>query len=288
MKRFIAGLIVGTVLALSVTSLASYQEISIYINGNKVETDVSPQIIDGRTMVPIRFVAEAFGAKVDWDGENRNVLINFAEKKEEIEGTKNDLLSLDEIAEEYAHYNLILSSEGNIYIGELGGEILFNWREEGTIINGRSYVSRDIVEKYLSGLERQASSINHQGVLYSKGELIEFTYTKIRVNNLSYITELGGFVADPGKRFALVEMEVWIEKYPTNKLEWKDYHFVGTFVLDNGQQIGGSSRYTGKLNVVEPLTWKTAYDAKTVRETDQVIELTVMDPISGQHARVVL
>ena len=75
MKRFIAGLVLGIVLSLSVTGLASYQEISIFVNGNKIETDVPPQIIEGRTMVPIRFVAEAFGAEVKWDEDNRDVII---------------------------------------------------------------------------------------------------------------------------------------------------------------------------------------------------------------------
>ena len=37
--------------------------------------DVPAQIMDGRTMVPARAIAEAFGCKVDWDGVNRTVLI---------------------------------------------------------------------------------------------------------------------------------------------------------------------------------------------------------------------
>ena len=39
------------------------------------ELDVAPIIVDDRTMLPIRFLAEAFGFEVDWDNENQNVII---------------------------------------------------------------------------------------------------------------------------------------------------------------------------------------------------------------------
>lgn len=40
-----------------------------------VEMDVAPIIIDDRTMLPLRFLAETFGFEVDWDDETRTVLI---------------------------------------------------------------------------------------------------------------------------------------------------------------------------------------------------------------------
>ena len=47
------------------------------INGKDMKMDTAPEIVDswGRTMVPIRFVAEALGMSVEWDGVNRMVLI---------------------------------------------------------------------------------------------------------------------------------------------------------------------------------------------------------------------
>ena len=38
----------------------------ITINGEEQTMDVVPQIVGGRTMVPVRFISEALGAKVDW------------------------------------------------------------------------------------------------------------------------------------------------------------------------------------------------------------------------------
>lgn len=51
-----------------------------FVDNKKVMIDkdnasVVPTIIDGRTLVPLRFIAEAFGAEVGWNGETRTVSI---------------------------------------------------------------------------------------------------------------------------------------------------------------------------------------------------------------------
>ncbi len=46
-----------------------------YINQAKNDLDVAPKVINGRTMMPIRFVAEAFNLYVDWDGATRTVTV---------------------------------------------------------------------------------------------------------------------------------------------------------------------------------------------------------------------
>lgn len=51
------------------------------VNGREQPIDVPAQIIEGRTMVPLRFVAEALGCEVDWepkDGKTENVIITRA------------------------------------------------------------------------------------------------------------------------------------------------------------------------------------------------------------------
>ena len=59
MKRFSTGLIVG-------------------INGQEIQCDVPPQNINGRVLVPARFVAESLGASVAWDAANNAVVITSA------------------------------------------------------------------------------------------------------------------------------------------------------------------------------------------------------------------
>lgn len=49
------------------------------VGGVSVPLDVPPQIIQARTMVPLRFVAESMGAEVNWDSYARRVSVNTAE-----------------------------------------------------------------------------------------------------------------------------------------------------------------------------------------------------------------
>lgn len=42
-------------------------DITVTLNGSSIDFDVPPQIIDGRTMVPIRAIFERMGAEVTWD-----------------------------------------------------------------------------------------------------------------------------------------------------------------------------------------------------------------------------
>jgi DNA-binding beta-propeller fold protein YncE len=45
------------------------------INQNIVNLDAAPQILNGRTMVPLRFIAEAFSAQVLWDAAEQRITI---------------------------------------------------------------------------------------------------------------------------------------------------------------------------------------------------------------------
>lgn len=45
------------------------------INGKTIQLEVEPQIVNGRTMIPLRFVSESFGAQVSWDGRTRTVSV---------------------------------------------------------------------------------------------------------------------------------------------------------------------------------------------------------------------
>ncbi|MGB9844066.1 MAG: stalk domain-containing protein, partial [Caldisericia bacterium] len=47
------------------------------VNDRKQEIDVPPQIIEGRTLLPIRWVAEPLGATVGWDGVEKKVTVTL-------------------------------------------------------------------------------------------------------------------------------------------------------------------------------------------------------------------
>lgn len=45
------------------------------INGTKAELDTEPQVLDNRTLVPLRFLGEALKAQVAWSGTDKSVTI---------------------------------------------------------------------------------------------------------------------------------------------------------------------------------------------------------------------
>ena len=52
---------------------AADNQITVELDGNPIEFDVKPEIIDGRTMVPLRKIFEEIGATVKWDNDTQTV-----------------------------------------------------------------------------------------------------------------------------------------------------------------------------------------------------------------------
>lgn len=63
----------GTVIKLSVKSRDAF--ITKNEVESKIQLDVAPTIINGRTLVPVRFISESLGKQVGWDSVNRTVII---------------------------------------------------------------------------------------------------------------------------------------------------------------------------------------------------------------------
>ncbi|MDP3982406.1 MAG: copper amine oxidase N-terminal domain-containing protein, partial [bacterium] len=51
----------------------SINETTAHVDGLSVALDVPPRIVDGRTLIPLRFFAEALDQSVYWDGDKRIV-----------------------------------------------------------------------------------------------------------------------------------------------------------------------------------------------------------------------
>lgn len=77
------------------------------VDGSQIALDVPPVIIKGRTMVPVRFIGEAFGAKFDWDGSVRKVTFVlddtsielYIDKKTAVVSSKNTSLDVAPVIE---------------------------------------------------------------------------------------------------------------------------------------------------------------------------------------------
>lgn len=98
-------------------------KISIYVNGSQMFPDSDPVIINDRTLVPIRVVAEALDYKVDWDGINQIVDI------------RNDDMSLRMMIGSTSLAKYLYDYNGNI-----SGTDVVNADVAPQIINERTYL----------------------------------------------------------------------------------------------------------------------------------------------------
>lgn len=62
-----------------------------FVDDNKIEFDTKSIIKEDRTFVPLRFVSEALGAKVEWNGETRTIYITTETPKKTTVLTKKDI-----------------------------------------------------------------------------------------------------------------------------------------------------------------------------------------------------
>lgn len=72
-KYYVSGVLTGAVLFSGIALAAN--PIKLIVNGQQINSDVPPQVINGRTMIPARPLAEALGATVEWDAKNNAVVI---------------------------------------------------------------------------------------------------------------------------------------------------------------------------------------------------------------------
>jgi N-acetylmuramoyl-L-alanine amidase len=59
---------------------AAPKPIEIYINEKKIDSDVAPVMVNGRTLVPLRVISENLGAEVLWDNIQKTVTVKAPSK----------------------------------------------------------------------------------------------------------------------------------------------------------------------------------------------------------------
>ncbi len=131
-------MIAGIVLSAGVFAAVAFagSPVKLIIDGQEIKPDVAPQIINGRTMVPLRWVAGALGSGVSWDEQNRAVRINSSQEpickplsKEQIEtliqaqgkhkdsyyfeGLSYDFVNIDDAADQ----EIIAKIDGAVHLG---------------------------------------------------------------------------------------------------------------------------------------------------------------------------
>lgn len=86
-----------------------------YLNGEKVKLAVPAKVVKGNTMIPLRFVAEALGSKVEWRESINSVLIStgsYVYDKDFAAGTYSELYTVNGTGQ-YAGYKRLKGYNGD-------------------------------------------------------------------------------------------------------------------------------------------------------------------------------
>lgn len=80
MKKTFILMLALVLITTSLVLVSAEENIKVVLDGNKIPFDVSPVLINGRTMVPVRVIFEKLGAVVEWDEKNNAVNASLNDK----------------------------------------------------------------------------------------------------------------------------------------------------------------------------------------------------------------
>lgn len=168
MKRFYVGLLSGLLIGLllsSTTFAFADQPIKLIVNGVDItpKCDVPPQIIDGRTLVPARFLAEALGATVEWDPENKAVVVAYNgimgnDNYETTSKSTNILEIVDGVPMPSDYWKPLNLVGAKYYLKHT-----FYWE-----YNDDLYISWHVIEKILR--DKKGYFLSYEGIIYPTEE----------------------------------------------------------------------------------------------------------------------
>lgn len=140
-----------------------------YINGRETVTDTAPVIVDGRFLVPVRFISETFGCYVYWDAAETTVFIVPNLTKQEI---TEDTIEIKDAA--FNDFQYIADELG---VFSYDGNESTVWSAEGK----NRWICYDLGEK---------QNIGRISVMWNKGD-VRKTYYKV-------------YISDDSENFSLV------------------------------------------------------------------------------------
>lgn len=116
---------------------------------------------------------------------------------------------------------------------------------------------------------------------------VSFPKAKINVKAISYDNSFGSLHPYEGLTFAKIDMDVWIEEEPKDKVSWSATDFLHKWVLNDGREISEGSLTTGSSNSVEAGKWKNITVALAVRDYQKIVSIYVVDPLNAQNTEKV-
>ena len=204
----------------------------MYINGQVTKMDIAPVIIKGRTLAPARYVAEAFGADVQWSQKTKTVVI----------GSKDVYAYAEypDIPDLGRCYNIPVANEGV---------------QNGYKVFSYLFSDTDNEESYERVYEKSASSLGEyvEDIIDTTDDVVTKAYTKSGETEPKYFVAAGN-----GENDSII----FVVMIPVDTVAEKTESKVTLYALDGRTIKVSSSEVKAYLNV----GWY-----KTLKETQQTM-----------------
>lgn len=261
------------ILAVALTTVAfADNPIKLFVNGQEIKPDVPPQLINGRTMVPIRWFAEALGADVQWDEQNNAVNINKPHFVTSLPEAKTKLYSLQEINGMYDGF--VLEVNGNRKYFDWRNLISSTWKPQLLF----SDLNQDSEKELIIILTTATGTGVHQEEIHiiNPKNLIE-----IEVENPADIikqkvnTEIKYSGNNAAIQITIDDQKTMISKEKGYASEWFDNVFFGNIyryeVINNELVVNipaqvSSAGFIGEIQITY-IFYNGKYSAKTIKFT---------------------
>lgn len=210
-------------------------------NGEEIALDVPAQIMNGRTLVPVRAVSESFGVEVEWDGEKR-------------------IVSLSEIADETEPDNAEENEEETLPKTKAYGDFYFGMTKEDVLkelaSTGASEFDNEISVSFPEECKEVDNRITGDAVIenmdfeFENGKLqkmVLFTDYGARGECLETLENMTEYYGEPTDKKKGDEEYIWVVDGGNVKVTATVYCLENSLLIDPnyGYYVEIQIKYTG-------------------------------------------
>ncbi|ADM71226.1 Protease inhibitor [Paenibacillus polymyxa E681] len=219
-----------------------------YINGKLVRLNAAPRLINGKVMVPIRFVSEALGAKVKWNIAAQSVVIFHAPPQVLTTSESEQLMEENEDASESHSNPTILKKISTTF--SKSTDIVFVIDVTSSMTGTLDYVRQKVkgfVDSVPAGSQFAVVAFRDINLKADKDlEFLEFTTDKNKLKgNLNMLRpSAGGDLKESG----LEAIQLAISKFPKNSNSKTIIFITDAPVHDKNTALGKARFSVDEIN----------------------------------------
>lgn len=220
---------------------------TMYVNGQAVSLDAPACIVDGRTLVPVRAISEAYGANVTWDGNTQTVYITSNGQNYEVSPfqTVKDYIINNGVYSQGLYAALPITISGSyayLLYDPSNDSILYSFEIPNDNILYRFYIYNNGTDPLVTWTYDTNSDLQLVASFDSSSQKIVMNYNN---SSLSSIDVISG--AQDTLNALLDTFDVILQSIRSDL----DYSDFGLFKI-SANNIDGTAGNTGQSNVSTP------------------------------------